>query len=61
MTSHDYYAETKWCDSCKEYVHYMMSVNHSYCVECGGRVRLFNRDDAKRFSAEVERRKWKAV
>ena len=61
MSTHDFYAETKWCDGCKNYVHYMMSVNHSYCVKCGSRVRLFNKDDAKRFSDDVERRKWKAV
>ena len=60
-TNRDYYAETKWCDTCKAYVHYMMSVNHSYCVSCGSRVRLFNHEDSRSFSAEVEKRKWKAV
>ncbi len=61
MAIRDFYAETKWCDSCKSYVRYMMSMNHSFCVDCGSRVRLFNKDDARRFSADVERRKWKAV
>jgi hypothetical protein len=61
MTNQDYYAERKWCDACRTYVHYMMSVNHSYCVHCGARVRLFSKEDSQRFSAEVERRKWKAV
>ena len=59
--THDFYTDTKWCDQCNGYVHYLMSVNHSYCVDCGSRVRLFNPQDSQRFSADVEKRKWKAV
>jgi len=61
MTKPDYYSETKWCDRCQDYVPYLMSVNRSYCVRCGSRVRLFNKEDSKRFSEEVQRKKWKAV
>ena len=39
----------------------MMSVNHSYCVNCGCKVRLFNKEDSERFGDEVKKRKWRAV
>ncbi len=56
----EFYSESKWCDACKTYVRFLMSVNHSYCVGCGGRVRLFNRDDGRSFSETVQRHKWQA-
>mgnify|MGYP001564276206 CR=1 FL=1 len=61
MTNRDFYNETKWCESCRTYVHFVMSVNHSYCVQCGSRVKLFNKDDSRRFETEVQKRRWKAV
>jgi anaerobic ribonucleoside-triphosphate reductase len=39
----EFYDEQKWCEQCKTYVRFLMSVNFSYCVHCGGRVRLFSR------------------
>ena len=56
----EFYSESKWCDACKTYVRFLMSVNHSYCVGCGGRVRLFSRDDGRSFSDTVQRHKWQA-
>jgi hypothetical protein len=56
----EFYTEAKWCEACKQYVRFMMSVNHSYCVTCGGRVRLFSRDDRTRFGETVQRHKWQA-
>ena len=56
----EFYTEQKWCDHCNGYVRFMMSVNHSYCVDCGGRVRLFNRDDSQNFQETVQRHKWQA-
>ncbi len=61
MTIRDFYTETKWCESCRTYVHFVMSVNHSFCVQCGGKVRLFNKNDSQQFEAEVQKRRWKAV
>ncbi len=61
MQSQDYYREQKWCESCNDYVPYLMSVNHSFCVECGGKVKLFSKTDKAQFSDEVQKRKWKAV
>lgn len=60
MNSAEFYNEQKWCDQCKQYVRFLMSVNHSYCVCCGGRVRLFNRDDSRHFQETVQRHKWQA-
>ncbi|MCA8943351.1 MAG: hypothetical protein KDB80_12380 [Planctomycetes bacterium] len=60
MEIRDFYNELKWCADCNDYVRYMMSVNHSYCTACGNRVRLFSKEDSKRFSEQVQKRKWKA-
>ncbi|MCA8975408.1 MAG: hypothetical protein KDC98_11855 [Planctomycetes bacterium] len=60
MGNSDYYDEAKYCEHCKGYVRFLMSVNHSYCVDCGGRVRLFNREDAEQFQERVQRHKWQA-
>lgn len=59
MERRDFYAETKWCPRCKDYVRYLMSVDYSYCVHCGGKVRLFSDEDTQRFTATLGRRKWK--
>ena len=60
MDQRDYYQEKKWCEGCNEYVRYLMSVNDSYCIRCGTQVQLFSGKDAERFSADLEKRKWKA-
>ena len=60
MGNTDFYNERKWCDHCKEYVRYLMSVEHSFCTTCGHRVRLFNHEDAARFNETVQRHKWQA-
>lgn len=59
-TNTEFYTESKWCDGCRQYVRFLMSVNHSYCIHCGGRVRLFSRDDSSRFGETVQRHKWQA-
>ena len=58
--SNEFYNEQKYCDHCQSYVRFLMSVNHSYCIECGGRVRLFNREDKQSFQETVQRHKWQA-
>ncbi len=60
MGNAEYYSEQKWCDHCRTYVQFLMSVNHSFCVHCGQRVRLFNRDDSHTFQEHVQRHKWQA-
>ena len=56
----DFERELKWCDACKKSVRFLMSVNHSFCVHCGGRVRLFSREERTRFAETVQRHKWQA-
>lgn len=60
MNSGDYYQEKKWCEACDDYVRYLMSVDHSYCIDCGGRVKLFNHKDKEHFSETIQRHKWQA-
>ncbi len=59
MDNRDFYHEKKWCAQCNDYVRYLMSVNHSYCISCGAPVRMFSKEDQRRFSADLEKRKWK--
>jgi len=56
----DFYSEKKWCDKCGRYVNYLMSVQHSYCIECGEIVTLFSKEDAEKFHQVVEKNKYKA-
>ena len=49
MDNIDYYQDKKWCPSCNDYVNYLMSVEHSFCVSCGGEVRLFSKEDWEAF------------
>ena len=60
MDQRDFYQEKKWCSSCNTYVRYLMSVDHSYCVQCSNKVRLFSHDDAQRFTETVQRHRWQA-
>ena len=56
----DYYSDRKYCTHCQKYVPYLMSVDHSYCVQCSNKVRLFSHDDAQRFTETVQRHRWQA-
>ena len=56
-----YYRETKWCDACSAQVRYLASVNHSFCVQCGGKVRLFARDEQARVVEAAQRHRYQAV
>ena len=60
MNNGDYYQEKKWCEECEDYVRYLMSVDHSYCIDCGRRVKLFNSKDKESFSETIQRHKWQA-
>ena len=59
MDYRDFYQETKWCTKCNGYVRYLMSVNQSFCADCGTPVKLFNKEDLARFRVDLELRKWK--
>lgn len=57
MEPRDYYSDLKYCDHCDKYVSYLMSVDHSYCAECGQRVRLFSQEDWSSFNDALKNQK----
>lgn len=57
MEPRDYYSDLKYCDHCDKYVPYLMSVDHSYCAECGQRVRLFSKEDWSTFNEALKNQK----
>ena len=50
----DYYSDRKFCTQCNAYVAYLMSVDHSYCAECGTEVRLFSKEDWSAFNESMQ-------
>ena len=57
MENPDYYNDRKYCEQCQRYVSYLMSLDHSYCTECGERVRLFSQNDWETFHDTLQRQK----
>ncbi len=53
----DFYSDRKYCDACNKYVSYLMSIDTSYCVECGGEVHLFSKDDWQNFNETLSERR----
>lgn len=53
----DFYSDRKWCPSCDGYVSYLMSLDTSFCVDCGGEVRLFSKEDWLAFSETMQARR----
>jgi hypothetical protein len=49
----DYYGDRKWCESCVAYVHYLASLEHQYCSQCGAQVRLWSHADEAQFRASM--------
>jgi len=49
----DFYSDRKFCDHCGKYVSYLMSVESSYCVECGHEVHLFSKEDWNDFNESL--------
>jgi hypothetical protein len=59
MHTDDFYGATKYCPCCAKNVRYLASIELSYCVECGGEVRLFSAEEWTAISATLEARKSK--
>ena len=57
MDQPDFYEDRKWCHQCEGYVPYLMSTDHSYCIQCGAEVRLFSDDDWQAFNASLKERR----
>ncbi len=53
----NFYSDRKFCDSCNKYVSYLMSVDTSFCVECGHEVHLFSKDDWQSFNQNLQERR----
>ena len=53
----DFYREKKWCEKCRNYVRFLMSIDHSFCVHCGSQVRLFSKKDLEAFHAATNQAK----
>ena len=49
MIRSDFYQDKKYCPRCSEYVRYLQSLDSSFCVECGAKVRLFSAADKREF------------
>ena len=44
-----YYNTKKYCPTCREYVRFLQSLDESFCVDCGSKVRLFSSADKRSF------------
>jgi hypothetical protein len=58
--NNDFYNNRKHCDSCNKYVSYLMSVDTSYCVECGSEVHLFSSSDWTALNESIDSRRPKS-
>jgi hypothetical protein len=61
METPDYYSDRKFCSHCNQYMPYLMSIDKSYCAECGNEVRLFSKEDWSSFHQQMEERRPRAV
>ena len=57
MDQLDYYSDRKFCTSCAAYVPYLMSVDRSYCAQCGAPVKLFSTEDWATFNDKLAERR----
>jgi hypothetical protein len=57
MNHSNFYSDKKYCDCCDKYVSYLMSVECSFCVECGNEVHLFSKEDWQSFHQNLEARR----
>jgi hypothetical protein len=45
----DYYTDERYCPHCNRHVQYLLALEASYCVRCGGAVRLWSAEEQARF------------
>jgi len=55
----NFYNDRKHCSHCDEYVTYLMSVDQSFCTQCGGEVQLLSQEDWENFNANLQSRRSK--
>lgn len=49
----EFWNESRFCPACDRYVHFLLSPEHAYCVDCGGRVSLLSAPDFRQFRKEL--------
>lgn len=49
MIQSNFFQDQKYCPRCHDYVRYLQSVDASFCVACGAKVRLFSAADKRAF------------
>ncbi|MGB0951782.1 MAG: hypothetical protein ACPG31_01025 [Planctomycetota bacterium] len=57
MPQSDFFKDTKYCSRCHDYVRYLQSVDASFCIDCGGKVRLFSAADKRAFLEDLKQAK----
>jgi hypothetical protein len=45
----DFYTDQRYCPECNRQVQYLLALEASYCVRCGGKVRLWSAEEQARF------------
>jgi hypothetical protein len=53
----NFFKDTKYCPRCHDYVRYLQSLESSFCVDCGGKVRLFSTADKRAFLRSLKQDK----
>lgn len=53
----NFFKDTKYCPRCHDYVRYLQSLESSFCVDCGGKVKLFSSADKRAFLRSLKEEK----
>lgn len=57
MPQSDFFKDSKYCPRCHDYVRYLQSLDASFCIDCGAKVRLFSAADKRAFLRELKQEK----
>ncbi|MDA0667444.1 MAG: hypothetical protein O3A95_02130 [Planctomycetota bacterium] len=57
MPQSDFFKESKYCSRCHDYVRYLQSLDASFCIDCGAKVRLFSAADKRTFQKKIKQAK----
>ena len=54
MIQTNFFKDQKYCPRCHDYVRFLQSVDASFCVACGAKVRLFSAADKRAFLTSLK-------
>jgi len=57
MPQSDFFKDSKYCPRCHDYVRYLQSLDASFCIDCGAKVRLFSAADKRAFLQDLKQAK----